>query len=365
MKKKIRSIYSILMILVCSVSLSAFSLDPLGDARVAALGSTYTAIADDSNTLFLNPAGLRLLADTDLSVRLDIEDHVSSTVLEDPVGVNYPNSPILSGELLYTSRNWGISAFTEYYMTIPEDHSSSFTIDTVERFNSMQFGMGFGFGPLSFGANIKASQKAEKNNVAFENSNIANMTSSFLSQVFFGEFNPNPVETVTMGAGALFTVGSFSLGAYSDTFIDFMYGFDDRLNMDVEQILRDLSLGISYQSPAYDRNGNYRPFQLIAAADIHDFGNDDEREFTMGAEANLRYLDFVQLALRAGYRQPLPDLDDLMFGLEPRYSDMSAGVGVVLPFIKVDASASMPMQALIDTSIEDELTAQLTFGFSF
>jgi hypothetical protein len=354
-----------LMIFLCAASAGAISLDALGDSRVSALGSTYTAIADDSNTLFLNPAGLRLLAGTDLSVRLDVEDYVLTSVLEDPAAVIYPNSPILGGELLYTSRNWGISAFTEYYMTIPEDHGENFTIDRVGRFNSMHFGMGFGFGPLSLGANIKASQQAEKTDVPFEDSNIANLGSSFVSQVLFGEFNPNPVETVTMGAGALFTVGSFSLGAYSDTFIDFMYGFDDRLNMDVEQILRELSVGVSYQTPAYDRNGNYHPFQLIAAADIHDFGDDGNREFTMGAEANIRYLEFAQLALRAGYRQPLAGLDDLLFGLEPRLSAVSAGVGVVLPFIKVDASASLPTQALIDRSIEDELRAQLTFGFSF
>jgi hypothetical protein len=366
MKLYIKSLIFLLFFCVFG-SISAahdMPLDRLGDARVSALGGAYTAITDDSNSLFLNPAGLRLLADKDLSLRIDLEDFYDSSILTDPAGVAYPNQPVMSGELLYTSQNWGLAAFSEYYVDFPEDHSGGFEVDAV-RFNSMQFGMGFGLGPLSFGANIKASQRVSKTNIPFENSNPTNLVTSFVNEVLFGEFNPNAEETVKMGAGALLTLGSFTFGAYSDTLVDFMYGVDDRIYTNIEQVYKELEVGAAYQGPAYDRNGNYRPFQLVAAADVHNLGDDERRTFSLGFETNFRFLNFAQLALRTGYQQPLEQLDDLLFGLEPREGKISAGAGVVLPFIKVDASASIPTLALLDPEHEGDLRAQVTFGFSF
>ncbi|MGM0431832.1 MAG: hypothetical protein ACQEQU_03895 [Spirochaetota bacterium] len=367
-------VFVLLLLIVCATGAvysahADWTAASHSDARISGLGQAYTAVADDSNTIFLNPAGLRLLADADFSLRADFEDFLPDSVLSDMSLSDFPQEPTIDGEFLYTARNWGLAASTAYHLSPVSDGR----VD-IKKANSLHFGAAFGAGPLSVGANIKATKYDEKDNVELAGSDLGSIALPFLRNVVFAEYLEEPSESVTMGLGALLTMGKFSFGAYSDNFIDFMHtngNGESGINMDLEAVFSKLSAGVAYQGTKYDSFGNYHPLQVVAAVDVHNLGDNADRLLSMGVEANLRFIDFAQLALRLGFQQEVTEWRDIMYGPQLTEGDYTVGAGVVLPFVKIDASTRVPATALA-YALEpsgayegDPVRAQLTFGFSF
>ncbi len=370
MKKMI--IMGILLLLVLSGAYAdSLSIDTEHfDARVAGLGTAYTALADDSNALYLNPAGLRRQYGNTMSIRLDIQDSINGDILSGEPMTGIFENPELEGEFLYTSRNWGIAAYSKYFMDI--ETTDEEYLFNVGKFNSLVFGLSTGLGPISLGANIKATKYDYKNNpVEFPKEEPISLIIPFIQEVILNDYNSSdPDENVSMGVGALLDIGNFSLGVYSDQFLDFMYGDDSEIKLDLDNIVKGLDVGIAYQSDNYDKFGNYRVFQFTLAADVHDLGDDDNRIFAMGSETNLRLFEYMQLAIRLGYQQEIEEIDDLLFGISMVEGDYSVGIGAILPFMKFDAAATIPAEAIIqmidseDSYTGDRIAAQLTFGFA-
>ncbi len=346
------------------------SIHPVfGDARISGLGQAYTAVADDSNALLLNPAGLRMLGGSDLSIRLDVDDTLNGQLFVDSSDLGLFENPILNQEFLYTSRNWGVAAFSEYHMEI-EPEGSDYVLD-VAKLNSLQFGVATGVGPLSIGVNIKATKIDYGNGIFIQKDEPVNMIIPFVQDVILNDYSSTfSVERVVMGVGALLNLGDFSIGAYSDEFLDFMYGVEGEINLDMVTVIETLDVGVSYQSEPYDTYGNYHPLQVLLAADIHDLGDDDIRALSLGMEINLRFLEYVQLAVRTGYQEALENWDELLFGISPQDGDYTLGMGLILPFIKVDGSVTVPAEVIAytldpdDVYVGDQIQAKLTFGFS-
>lgn len=358
--------------ILCSGTLSAASVIgdlSFADARITGLSEAYTAVADDSNALYRNPAGLNNLTGPSMSLRLDGTDTISAISLIDPSSIGLFVDPRLSGEFLYTTRNFGVSVVSKYFMEI-EPVSGGYRFDVTKR-NSLQVGTSLGLGPLSIGATIRATKEDTRANIDVPSDETVGILIPFLQNVILGDYSSTLArERVVMGVGALLNLGSFSVGAYSDEFIDFMYNQTSEIKLDVDSILKDLTVGIAYQSPTYDSFGNYRALQFTAAADLARIGDDTQRVISIGTEANLRFLQYMQLSVRLGYQEPVEQLDELLFGLSLTDGDYSVGVGAVLPFLKLDAALKIPSEALMYNLSPageyegDEVLAQITFGFA-
>lgn len=353
-----------------SVSAAAGNEDlSFADARITGLSGAYTAVSDDSNALYRNPAGLNNLTGSSMSLRLDGADTISALSMIDPNGMGLFVDPQLSGEFLYTTRNFGLSVVSKYFMEI-EPVSGGYQFDVIKR-NSLQVGTSLGLGPLSLGATIRATKEDTRQHIEVPSDEPVGILIPFLQNVILGDYSSTLArERVVMGVGALLNLGSFSVGAYSDEFIDFMYNQTSEIKLDVDTILRDLTVGVAYQSPTYDSFGNYRALQFTAAADLARIGDDLNRKISIGTEANLRFLQYMQLSVRLGYQEPVEQLDELLFGLSLTEGDYSIGVGAVLPFLKFDAALMIPSEALLynlspsGEYVGEEVLAQITFGFA-
>ncbi len=370
--RKILVVGMLLLLATFGVSAETLSIDTEHfDARVLGLGTAYTALADDANALYLNPSGLRRHYRNTMSLRIDARDSADGTLFgQDAPVTGFLVNPEVEGEFLYTTRNWGIALYSKYFMHI-DYGESEYTFD-VAKYNSLLVGLSTGIGPISLGANLKATKLNRKTGVDIPVDDAVGILLPFLQEIILGEYNASlgAEEQVLMGVGALIDLGNFSIGAYSDEFLNFMYGDDSEIRLDVDSIVQGLNAGIAYQSDTYDQYGNFRILQFTIAADVHGIGDDVNRVLAIGTETNLRFLEYMQMALRVGFRQDLPAIGDLLFGPDFTEGTYTGGLGIVLPFMKLDAALQVPTDAIkyalnpTETYTGSDVEAQLTFGFA-
>ena len=368
----------IIILFYISLGLSFLSAVESGyrDARVQGLGGAYTAVADDSNTLYLNPAGLHGLIGSSMYLRLDLLDTINGDVSFGSGLNGMFQNPILTGEFLYTNRNWGISASSKYAMNISGENPN-YSFD-VTKMNSVHIGFAAGIGPLSLGTNIKATMQNKEDEITVQSDESVGIVIPFVQGIILHDYSSSNAEEaeehVVMGVGMLLDIWDFSIGVYSDEFLDFMHGDEDSdtiVGSDLLTIFNGLNIGVSYKTHSYTTYGDYTPLQFIVAADGHNLGDDDNRTLLLGMETNLRFLEYVQLAVRFGYQEDIPQWDDLVYGLSLKDGKYTVGIGAVLPFVKIDAALALPAESLmyqmnpVGDYTGDSGRVQLTFGFSF
>jgi hypothetical protein len=354
-----------------SISAAGSDVDPsYSDARVSSLSGAYTAVADDPNALYLNPAGLNRMNSSSMSIRLDLIDQLNGDFFTDTGLTKVFEQPVLNGEFIFTDRNWGIAAYTKYDMAISQS-GDQYDFDVV-KVNSLRLGFAAGLGPFSFGLDVRAIMQNPLYETSFTTDETVGVIIPFLQEIILHEYSSSlGHESVVMGAGVLLDLGNVTLGAYSDEVLNLMEGDESEISFSAEDVLRGLNAGIAYKSSVYTKYGDFRPLQFTAAVDLHDLGDPEIRTIVAGMEANLRFLEYAQFALRLGYAEPLAEFDELLFGLSMKEGVYSVGAGAILPFLKIDASLGIPGEALLHTMNPEgsyagaDVTAQITFGFAF
>lgn len=366
--------YVVGLLLICMVLVPAAAYEQVDlsytDARVLGLSGAYTAVADDSGALYMNPAGLHTMNESSMSIRLDMLEQFDSQLLLEDGWTELLKNPQLNGEFQYTTRNWGVSAYTKYVMDI-DNEGDEYTFD-ITKVNSLKFGLAGGLGPLSFGADIRATMYGSEVNV-IDFSESSGVVIPFIQEVLLDDYTDISTENVVLGAGILLDIGNFSFGAYSSDFVTIYDSKepDGDLQFSLDSVLNTLNAGAAYQSRSYTKAGNFHPLQFTLALDIHDLGDDSERTIHLGSEFNLRFFEYMQFALRAGYQEDLEELDEMLFGLSMIEGDYTLGIGTVLPFLKIDGAVSVPGEHLMymmdpeGSHDPQSLTGQITFGFAF
>lgn len=366
------------------------------DARVFALGDAFTAVADDVNALFYNPAGLAYLNNGDLRIGgsaffdFNSELAVNESDLADDIYAAIGNSDtydynsddeivydgggslseededILAEQVIpmmllhkvvdrmqllpnvsYAGKNWGVGS------------SASMTVEPIETeenemYNEFQItqemgiigGMGFDLGPAAVGVNARYFKEISTP-FTFDYDPFSNLEG--IDEDIMDALSDNGQEeyTLEMGVGGMVTLGSLSLGTYVDNFLNIVVDDSGELAEDnvLDKAWETANVGIAFEPS--NRKGSQRRslINFLAAADLNNIGDNENRVLSLGSEMGLHLGEGEVITMdgRVGYKQYLPgELDEIEEIININQGEITMGMGFKALFFKFDAGVSFP-----------------------
>ena len=349
---------------------------PFGDARAYGLAGAMTAVNDDMNTLFFNPAGLSFLRRRYLTVEAGLGSSAFTSSSTSATTVNssgssttttnngattaepqcYYTPMIVQPKVVLGGKGWGVALTADYLSYMTNDYEDALTdlpIYTSRRIGAVA-GLGFNLGPVAVGANMKYySYSSYEFTVSKDNLDVADMATQMLVGPGF-EFSD---WEMGVGLGALVTLGSLNVGAYYDNMMPFINalasGEDYSLDAYVRDCFETMSLGVSWM-PSDNKFGTFKsPITLLATADLKNLGSNSDRELCAGVEAGLDLWNFLVATARLGYTQALAtstfSMEALMDAFDPDNGEISAGITAKFAMAKVDLSMMTPLGMIAST----------------
>ena len=413
------------------------------NARIMAMGGAFTAVADNADALFYNPAGLAYLPNADINVGFSLLADLNSNIVDVDVFnfrdeyeynvwdlyYNYSTDKVyiedyngesaddvevdIKAEFGFENSKDGIDAMKGWYdgfiqmidtvstgfdqlallpnisvatrnfgvgflggVTISpayftDEHNNIFGPDNygfeISKKSGIIAGMGFGFGPLSIGANLKYYKEVRTlfglpsdSFIAFDNyvSSLMPletplqqaMVDILLNDALAVEFDTE--NHIEMGLGALYTFGGFTVGAYIDSIPGLILDENgEMIDLDFgaifDQAAKTANLGIAFD-PSMRKIYGREPFlNLLMSADLKNIGDNANRFMNIGAEVGIHIGGLAQVDFRGGYKQYLPGpLEDVFSSdvIALEQGEVSFGVGVKALFVQANIAAAIPAE---------------------
>ena len=296
----------------------------------------------------MNPAVLYFSTGTQLRTGLNYLDTFQLNGSYDNGLSDFLNHPSVTIDLVYTTPEWYIGAYSDYCLTKSGfgDGDGVFSFNAA-RLNAVKAGIALGVGSFSLGADIIASKTSYLNNRKIRlDDDPVSVGSDFLQKIFLAEFNPTDEEAMKAGIGIMMNTGIFTIGAYSDKVLDFITERSSGVSFDVARIMQSLDLGISLNTNDSMGTGILRFVHILLAADLKDIGDDNRRMLNLGMEGSFLFSNRMSLDFRLGYNQPLPDLNSVLSLGGNENGVYSVGVGSDLLFMRLNAAVILPCQVV-------------------
>jgi len=355
---------------------------PIGDARAYGLGGAMTAVNDDMNTLFYNPAGLSFLRRNYFNIEAGLgtsayaQSQVSvassnagssttstGTATETTVPNVYYTPVIAQPKIVLGGKCWGLALTADYLSYM--DNGVEYTdgelmaggVDLpvyVSRRIGAVAGLGFNLGPVAVGANMKYYNYSSYD-FTVSPSNLD--TTEMLTRFFVGNGFDLSSWEMNVGIGAIVTFGSLNVGAYYDNMMPFINALAGGKDYSFDAYLLDcfetMSVGLSWM-PSNDKFAKDKfPIDLLATIDLKNLGSNTDRELCAGVEAGLDLWNFLVATARLGYKQDLATstftMEQLLAAFAPGNGELSAGVTAKFAMAKADLTLMMPMGAVTST----------------
>jgi hypothetical protein len=370
MKKAIASIIAIALAIPCAFAQfnAADRPDvtglPLGDARAFGLEGAMTAVNDDMNTLFFNPAGLAFLKRNYLNVNVAYGNSEYTNSLRiyteyipvDKAHMSAYSSNALQPNLVIGGKGWGLALTSDYAYYMPfidEKMAADFEQTTyVSRRIGAVGGFGLNLGPLAVGANLKYYTYSDYG-VAYP---VREGLESIIGKVLVG--NGIDIAGVTyqmdVGLGALVTLGTLNVGAYYGNMMPFLTKVINKEPYNLDAYLGDcfktMSVGASFM-PSNDKFSKGKlPVDLVASLDLKNLGDNDKRELCAGAEFGFDVFNILVATARVGYKQALPtssfSAEEMIAAFTPENAEVSVGATAKVAMAKADVSILVPLDML-------------------
>ena len=359
---------------------------PIGDARAYGLGGAMTAVNDDMNTLFYNPAGLSFLRHNYFNIEMGLgtSTYAMSTVSSsDSNGSSYSAlasdqfdvyyTPLIAQpRIVFGGKCWGVALTADYLTYLSngveysdvELYNDNIALPTyVSRRIGAVAGLGFNLGPIALGANMKYYNYSTYN---FYMSSAYLDAMSLLEQMFLGNGFDFSNWEMNVGVGAIVTFGSLNVGAYYDNLMPFINALAGGQDYSIEAYIVDcfetMSVVLSWM-PSNDKFAKEKfPLDLLAAVDLKNLGSNTDRELCFGVEAGIDLWNVLVATARLGYTQALPtttfSVGELLAAFAPENGEFTAGVTAKLLMTKADLTLIMPMGAI--TSVVNEESVNWT-----
>ncbi len=413
------------------------------DARVMAMGGAFTAVADDVDALFYNPAGLAYLYGTNLKVGTSfLFDTNSALALLVPYDYRDKDFGFSLWDLRYDydygtvykdlNSNWkmdsgegidldtygfsndwdGIEAMQEWYMGVVPAVSvlhgafdamrvfpnvayggrnfgvgllGGVTIrpfdvpygtDTLEygfeitQKNGIIAGLGYEFGPIAVGANLKYFNESvtrfglpsssftefeayaaalAPDAIGLQDALYAILVEDAVALPGFGE---NHLE---VGLGTMATLGSITIGVYVDSILGIVLDEEGEIKKDLTEMIgeaaKTANIGVSFDPSMKKLYGRDSFINLIASVDLKNIGDDDNRFLNIGGEFGIHLGQLAQADVRAGYKQYLTGpLDSILEKdiIDIERGELSFGAGMKLLFGEMNIAATVPARLVRD-----------------
>jgi hypothetical protein len=349
-------------------SLFAQSLVNGGTSRAFGLGGAMTAVNDDINALFYNPAGLGGIKKPFFAVSANASAYLRNDEVDQPNidqnGDDHWSDQEIAAYDAYRSvahfvrfsarpslmvggPNYAAAVMGEFGMTkkagsaygSPDYYDKSYS---MSRTLSAVAGLSYSFGPLSIGENVRYSRR-DSSSIDFAYIS-APTYSSMLSDIMAAQGDFTGVQSLLeFGTAVSATFGSLTASALS--VIPIMDSAAVGGNSDsLSKILDGTNLGLCWK-PLDNATLAYMSFSFLVAADVQNLGDMYSRQLSVGAEAevSMRGGSFGYGG-RVGYSQPLgygKSLSAIDSIIDTDLGKVSAGFSVTFLFVRVDLAASL------------------------
>ncbi|MBN2049289.1 MAG: hypothetical protein JW760_02490 [Spirochaetales bacterium] len=399
-----------ILLLMIFVLITSAIFAQIGDARTRGMANAFTAVADDYNALYFNPAGLAYLNNSDFVLGLGgnasgkkgltfLEEEYPSiweswendgyeyedsffghSVYFDPADYGFfwdddPDTATMSYQeavdayeqkrtfeiirnlsdmnlyprLAYAAPHWGVSTINNVTL-----EPSGFDPETEEFFfrilkeTGIMGGLGLNIGPIAAGLNIKYFKEVVDSSSFTVSETEDGPPEDFFQDIFFGSDNEEATSDhkIEAGLGFIFTLGSLNLGAYLDNLLFFIEETDDGVEVD-PGLLDTLSVGAAWTPFDQKMKDQRGILNFIAAVDLKNLGSRTERELAAGVEAGINLGGVIVGNARLGYTQPLVGaLADIADQFDPRLGLYSMGMGWKFLFAAINFSLQIPYDTI-------------------
>lgn len=318
------------------------------DARVMAMGG-YTAVADDINALFFNPAGLAFLPDSDFLLGFtfygDLVGEGIDYFADENDNNNNNDEPVLpvrymslTSRAAFADRNWGVAAISDIGVEAGEPENEDEIPYKQSHKVGLVGGLGLSSGPFAVGGNLRLYRTLfidDKTLPIGEEPELEEIVENLREGIFDFKEDYN----MEVGVGAMVTLGNLTAGAYIDKFLDVM----EHEEHVFDNAWKSASVGVAY-TPFENRL--YHPardyvMNLIVAGDLNYIGDEQRRSMSVGSEIGLNLGKLLQFNVRGGYRQPLPgelfeadidtDIGEVFFGFGAKVLALDLNVSAAVP----------------------------------
>ncbi|MCF7945137.1 MAG: hypothetical protein K9L75_06360 [Spirochaetia bacterium] len=366
------------------------------DARVFALGGAFTAVSDDVNALFYNPAGLAYLNNGDLRIggsaffdfnsELAMNEDVLAKDIFTAIGnsdayeynsddeIEYVGGGSLTEEdedilveqvipmmvlhkvmdrmqlipnVSYAGKNWGVgssASMTVEPLRKENEDDEMHNIFQITQETGIIGGMGFDLGPAAVGVNARYFKEISTP-FTFDYDPFSDLEG--VDEDIMDALADDGQEeyTLEMGVGGMVTLGSLTLGTYVDNFLNIVVDESGELAEDnvLDKAWETANVGIAFEPS--NRKGSQRRglINFLAAADLNNIGDDENRVLSLGSEMGLHLGEVITMDGRVGYKQHLPgELDEIEEIININQGEITMGMGFKALFFKFDAGVSFP-----------------------
>ncbi len=402
----------ILIILVLIGLVAGMGFAQSGDARTKGMAGAFTAVADDLNAIYLNPAGLGFLKNKNFVVGLDFNLEMNKRLVfgeeefpdieqsydsgeeswiywDEFMGTNVEFNPEDYGfatveeyntfkdaysfftfadntsnllavpHIAYATKGWGVSTINDIgieFVTQSDYYGDETPLNVeIAKKVGVMGAIGFHFGPVGVGANVKYYTESSYTLDYTAEDFMDGPPDDFFQQIFMGPNEDNldsEVESephLEMGVGALATIGTFSVGAYIDNLLFFLDLTGESVDLDQVGLFDSLSVGGAW-TPFDNKLKEKRGIlNLIAALDLKNIGDDVDRELAAGAEIGINLGRVIMLNTRLGYNQSLPGTLATAFNdINPFLGTYSVGVGMKFLIGEFNFAMEFPADMVMD-----------------
>jgi hypothetical protein len=339
MRNRVFILPAVLLILAAPAALSQQI-----STRATGIGNAVTAVYDYVDTLRTNPAGLGFLKRSHGFLGIDGQYGLAPSAVtsddSDAIGGGSNESAEIadfdfSARGSFVRKNWGVGIDQR----LGYGPDSSYYSDL-----GVRAGLGFSLGPIGLGANVRYASRS----VGPYPDPPATVIEDGSFDAVLEEVNSNEtVSRLGVGIGSMLKFNKLTGGIYIPEVLQFSTADE----VDAAAVLDTATVGVAYR-PINVGSDDQRVsiLRLLVSGDARNVGNETERSYHLGAEADLNFVIFG-VSGRAGY------IVSSMASEQPNY--VSLGIGADLLFMTANVGVIFP-EGTAEEDLQDSARYALT-----
>ena len=309
--------------------------------RTLAMGSAGVAVIGSLGPLSINPASLFYQTDTQLMINAVASNTFIPYERQQQQVLPSWQTPSVEARFLFSSRYLSLSIELEneliHRRVSPTNDSVAFV---ANNYSNLQLNIAYGNENVALGLFARGGTHTERPISLDVNFPVTD----YIQQVFFERYYPIPEnQFFNAGAGLLLSYEWVALGLATESLFRMDYN-SNQLILDAGSVIDDLTVGLAFTSPKYDRFDELNLMVFTAAIDLSSVGNPIRRRLHFGVEMNIQLSPQYSIALQGGYSEVRSSLGSL-FSLNGNSGVTTFGISGTIDKFEINTLLEVPISS--------------------
>ncbi|MFA6706871.1 MAG: hypothetical protein WCR91_03140 [Sphaerochaetaceae bacterium] len=305
--------------------------------RTLAMGSAGVALTGTYGSLSINPASLLYQEETEFLITASAGDAIIPYDIQSGALLSGWQLPRNMIRALFNSKYAALSIELEYLLSERNVFADYVAFKANSR-SRLQLNVAYGNENVAAGLFAIGGTTLERTVELTE----GGAPFDYLQQTFFERYYPVAgSQFFSTGAGLLVSYQMISLGLATDSLFRMDY-VSNELVLELGSLIDDLTVGLGFKTPVYDKENELNRIVFSAAVDISNIGSETERELRIGSELLIQLISDYGIAIRFGYREQKPKFSSL-FSFSTLNGMGTFGLGAQLGSFELNALLEVPI----------------------